>query len=80
MYVSIQRIGELLNGLMFRIVEIPGLWALSIAIAYKKNGRVFVRSGAGIVADSVPETEYQECINKAKAVVSALTLAQEEDL
>ena len=36
--------------------------------------------GAGIVADSVPETEYQECINKTKAVVSALTLAQEEDL
>ena len=43
-------------------------------------GILFVRSGAGIVADSVPETEYQECINKAKAVVSALTLAQEEDL
>ena len=53
---------------------------IAIRIAYKKNGRVFVRSGAGIVADSVPETEYQECINKAKAVVSALTLAQEEDL
>lgn len=48
---------------------------IAIRIAYKKNGRVFVRSGAGIVADSVPETEYQECINKAKAVVSALTLA-----
>ena len=53
---------------------------IAIRIAYKKNGRVFVRSGAGIVPDSVPETEYQECINKAKAVVSALTLAQEEDL
>ena len=53
---------------------------IAIRIAYKKNGRVFVRSGAGIVADSIPETEYQECINKAKAVVSALTLAQEEDL
>ena len=53
---------------------------IAIRIAYKKNGRVFVRSGAGIVADSVPETEYQECINKAKAVVSALTLAQEENL
>ena len=53
---------------------------IAIRIAYKKNGRVFVRSGAGIVADSVTETEYQECINKAKAVVSALPLAQEEDL
>ncbi len=50
---------------------------IAIRIAYKKNGKVFVRSGAGIVADSVPETEYQECINKAKAVIQALTLAQE---
>ena len=50
---------------------------IAIRIAYKKNGRVFVRSGAGIVADSVPETEYQECINKAQAVVNALELAQE---
>lgn len=45
---------------------------IAIRIAYKKNGKVFVRSGAGIVADSVPEKEYQECINKAKAVVTAL--------
>ena len=50
---------------------------IAIRIAYAKNGRVFVRSGAGIVADSVPETEHQECINKAKAVVRALELAQE---
>ena len=53
---------------------------IAIRIAYKKNGQVFVRSGAGIVADSVPEKEYQECINKAQAVVNALKLAQEEDL
>ena len=45
---------------------------IAIRIAYKKNGKVFVRSGAGIVADSVPEKEYQECINKAAAVVKAL--------
>ena len=45
---------------------------IAIRLAFKKNGRVFVRSGAGIVADSVPEKEYQECINKAKAVVKAL--------
>ena len=48
--------------------------------AYKKNGKVFVRSGAGIVADSVPETEYQECLNKARASLQALELAQEESL
>ena len=53
---------------------------IAIRIAYQKNGRVFVRSGAGIVADSVPETEYQECINKAQAVVTALKRAEEADL
>ena len=53
---------------------------IAIRIAYKKNGRVFVRSGAGIVADSVPEKEFEECINKAKAVVNALKLAEEIDL
>ena len=49
---------------------------ISIRLAFKKNGKIFVRSGAGIVADSVPEKEYQECINKAKAVMSALKDAE----
>lgn len=49
---------------------------IAIRLAYKKNGRVCVRSGAGIVSDSVPEKEYEECINKAKAVVSALKQAE----
>ncbi len=53
---------------------------IAIRIAYKKNGRVFIRSGAGIVADSVPEKEFEECINKAKAVVNALKLAEKADL
>ena len=52
---------------------------IAIRIAYKKNGKVFVRSGAGIVAESVPEKEYQECVNKAKAVVNALRQAEGED-
>ena len=50
---------------------------IAIRIAYKKNGKVFVRSGAGLVADSVPEKEFEECLNKAKAVLDSLTLAQE---
>lgn len=49
---------------------------IAIRIAFAKNGKVYVRSGAGIVADSVPEKEYQECINKAKAVVQALKMAE----
>ena len=51
---------------------------IAIRIAYKKNGKVFIRSGAGIVADSEPQKEYTECINKAKAVVKALELSQED--
>ena len=53
---------------------------IAIRIAYKKNGKVFVRSGAGIVADSVPENEHQECLNKAAAVINALKLAEEDEL
>jgi anthranilate synthase component 1 len=51
--------------------------AIAIRIAYKKNNKVYVRSGAGIVADSVPEMEYQECLNKARAALKALEIAQE---
>ena len=50
---------------------------IAIRIAYKKNGKVFVRSGAGIVADSVPEKEYTECLNKARASLRALEMGQE---
>ena len=53
---------------------------IAIRIAYKKNGKVFVRSGAGIVADSVPEKEFEECLNKARSSLKALELAQEVDL
>lgn len=53
---------------------------IGIRIAYKKGNKVFVRSGAGIVYDSVPEKEYQESINKAAAVVNAIKAAQDEEL
>ena len=53
---------------------------IAIRIAHKKNGKVFVRSGAGIVADSVPEKEFEECLNKARASLKALELAQEVEL
>ena len=53
---------------------------IAIRLVYKKNGTVYIRSGAGIVADSVPETEYQECLNKARAALNALELAQEDEL
>ena len=53
---------------------------IAIRIAYKKNNRVFVRSGAGIVADSVPEKEYEESLNKAAAVINAMRIAESEDI
>ena len=45
---------------------------IGIRLAYERNDHVYIRAGAGIVADSIPENEYQECINKAKAVVLAV--------
>lgn len=45
---------------------------IAIRLVVKKNGKVFIRSGAGIVADSIPKNEYEECINKAQAVIEAL--------
>ena len=48
---------------------------ISIRIAFARNNKVFIRSGAGIVADSVPEKEFEECLNKAAAVIDALKTA-----
>lgn len=45
---------------------------IGIRLVYKKDGMICVRSGAGIVYDSVPENEYMEGVNKAKAVVEAI--------
>jgi anthranilate synthase component 1 len=44
-----------------------------------KNGRAYVQAGAGIVADSVPEREYEESGNKARAVLKALEIAHRGD-
>ena len=48
---------------------------ISIRIAFARNNKVFIRSGAGIVADSVPDKEFDECLNKAAAVINALEVA-----
>ena len=49
---------------------------IAIRLVYKKNGEITIRSGAGIVADSVPEKEFKECQNKAKAVILAIQEAE----
>jgi anthranilate synthase component 1 len=40
-----------------------------------KNGVAYVQAGGGIVADSTPEGEYQESVNKSRALVTALEAA-----
>ncbi len=49
---------------------------IAIRLAFKKNGKVTIQSGAGIVADSDPENEFQECQNKAMAVVRAVQASE----
>ncbi len=48
---------------------------IAIRIAFTHNNKVFIRSGGGVVADSDPENEYQETLNKASAVINALKIA-----
>ena len=48
---------------------------IAIRIAFARDNKVFIRSGAGIVADSIAENEFTECINKAQAVIDALKIA-----
>ncbi len=48
---------------------------IAIRIAFARDNKVFIRVGAGIVADSIPENEFIECNNKAKAVMNALRIS-----
>ena len=51
--------------------------AITIRTMVAKDGRITLQAGAGVVADSVPEYEFQETINKARAVLTAIDLARE---
>jgi anthranilate synthase component 1 len=42
-----------------------------------KGGKVYVQAGAGIVADSEPDMEYRETVNKAKGMMKAVDMAEE---
>ncbi|WP_077612158.1 anthranilate synthase component I family protein [Clostridium sp. Marseille-P2415] len=50
---------------------------IAIRMAVKSQGKVYVQAGGGIVADSVPEREYEESANKARAVIHAIETAGE---
>lgn len=60
-------------------IDLSGNLDVCIAIrtAVKKDNKVYVQAGAGIVADSVPENEYMECAHKAGAVIDALKRGSE---
>ena len=53
-------------------------FCITIRTMIKKGSRVFLQAGAGIVADSDPAAEYEECCNKVKAL--AKLLVKEENL
>ncbi len=50
--------------------------AIAIRTAVIHGGEIHIQAGAGIVADSVPEREHQECVNKAAAMFRAVALAE----
>jgi anthranilate synthase component 1 len=50
--------------------------AITIRTILAREGRAYIQAGAGIVADSKPELEYQECRHKAQALFRAVEMAQ----
>jgi len=54
--------------------------AIAIRTAVLRDREVFVQAGAGIVADSVPEREWEETVNKAKALMKAVDIAGSIDV
>jgi len=50
--------------------------AITIRTIVIKDGTAYVQAGAGIVADSVPASEYRECLNKAQALLTAIDNAE----
>jgi anthranilate synthase component 1 len=51
-------------------------FCITIRTMLQKDGKIFIQTGAGIVADSDPEAEYKETLNKAEGMVQALRLAE----
>jgi anthranilate synthase component 1 len=51
--------------------------AIAIRTLVVQDGRIHLQAGAGIVADSNPESEFQETVNKARAVVQSIEIARQ---
>ena len=50
--------------------------AIAIRSVFMRDGRAYIQAGAGVVADSDPEGEHRECVNKARAMIQAVRLAE----
>jgi anthranilate synthase component 1 len=50
--------------------------AIAIRTAVIKDGTLHIQAGAGVVADSVPELEWQETMNKGRAIFRAVAMAE----
>ncbi len=51
-------------------------FCITIRTVVRQNDKAFIQAGAGIVADSDPAREYQECVNKAQALAEAIQMAE----
>jgi anthranilate synthase component 1 len=51
-------------------------WAIAIRTLVSKGDKIYVQAGAGLVYDSEPQKEYEECLNKARGVLRALSMAR----
>ncbi|MBL8168832.1 MAG: anthranilate synthase component I [Acidobacteria bacterium] len=51
---------------------------IALRTMYARGARAYVQAGGGIVADSVPETEFQETLSKSRALIRAIEMAEKE--
>lgn len=51
-------------------------FCITIRTIVQHGNKVYIQAGAGIVADSDPQREYRECVNKARALAEAIKMAE----
>ena len=51
---------------------------IALRTAVIKNNNIYIQAGAGVVFDSIPEKEYEETLNKAKALFEAVDITNQQ--
>ncbi|MBI3058579.1 MAG: chorismate-binding protein, partial [Deltaproteobacteria bacterium] len=74
--ISAHTAENVIMGVRHRSYPIEGVQFHPESILTEEGKRAFIHAGAGIVADSEPEKEYQETLNKARAMLKAIELAE----